>query len=129
MGRDRISGRTCARLWRQGLGVRTRRVPSGSPSSASEDGIEADRRHEHDADDDVLDRGVDLQEGHARLERLHEDGAEDRTRDGPDAACERRAADDHRGDDRQLRPDAEADDRRLEAGDRDRAADRPRGCP
>ena len=65
---------------------------------APEVGVEADGGHQDDADDDVLGRRVDAEQDMPD-ERLHDDRAEDGPRDRPDAARERRAADDRRGDD------------------------------
>src|SRR5207253_1564719 len=61
-------------------------------------GIEADRQDEHDAGHDVLDGWVVARVGQSVRERLHDEGAEDRSRDGTDAARERGPAY-HRGGD------------------------------
>src|SRR5664280_3348053 len=46
-----------------------------SGGSPADDGVEADRGHQHRADDDVLDRRINAQQEHARPEGLHHDGA------------------------------------------------------
>ena len=78
--------------------------------------VEADGGHEDQAHDDVLDRRVDAQQDHARLQRLHDDRAQDGARDRADAAGERGPADDGRGDDVQLGLRPEADRRGVQAG-------------
>ena len=86
--------------------------------------VDGDGRDEHDADHDVLRRRVDLEQHHARAQRLHDDRAEHGAGDRADAAGERRAADDRGGDDVELVLHAEAGDRGVEPGRLDRGADR-----
>ena len=105
--------------WSLGLRFDAHAAPPVS-CATSDDRVEADGRDEDDAHDDVLDRGVDREQDHARLERLHDHGAQDGAGDGPDAAGERRAADHRRRDDVQLALGAEADGRRVQAGGRAR---------
>ncbi|ENN88049.1 hypothetical protein RHSP_51373 [Rhizobium freirei PRF 81] len=62
------------------------------------DDVEPDRDDQDDADNDVLDRRVDIGEAHARLQRLHDQGAEHGAGDRAAAAGKRRAADDGRCD-------------------------------
>src|SRR6478736_3908205 len=97
---------------------------SRSACAPAQGRIRADRGHEDDADDDVLDRRVDTEQDHARLERLHDHGTEDGARDGPDAACERCPADDRRRDDVQLGLRAESGDAGVQTGGQDGRADR-----
>ena len=87
------------------------------------DSVEPDRDDQHDADDDVLQRRIDAEQHHARLQRLHQQGAEHRAGDGADAAGERRAADDGRGDHQKLVERAFRIGRRVEPRDRYGAAD------
>ena len=53
---------------------------------------------ENRADDDVLQRRVHADHGHPRLQRLHDQRADDRAVDRADAALQRGAADDGGGD-------------------------------
>ena len=103
------------------LGFVTARVASGSPTASAPAGGSVSRPTAATRTMPTTMSWIGestLQQDHARLERLHDDGAEDGARDRPDAARERRAADDRRRDDVQLALRAEADGRRVEAGRR-----------
>ena len=91
--------------------------------------VDGDRGDEHDADDDVLRRRVDLQQHHARAQRLHDDRTEHGAGDRADAAGERRAADDRGGDDVELVLHAEVGDGGVEPGRLDGGADARPGRP
>src|SRR5580692_7437768 len=81
------------------------------------------RSHEHDADDDVLQRRVDAEQNHARLQRLHEHGAEHSARHRADAARKRGPANNGGGDDQEFGERAFRVRSRIETGDRYGAAD------
>ena len=80
-------------------------------------------------DDDALQRRVDADQHHARLQRLHDQRAEHGAGDGADAAGERGAADDRRGDDVELVERAQRVGRRVEAGRCEMAAAMPQSTP
>ena len=66
------------------------------------DGVEPYREHQDGANDNALEGRVDPEQNHARLERLHEHGAEHRSGNGADAARQRRSADDSGRDHQQF---------------------------
>ncbi len=66
------------------------------------DDVEPNGEHQDNADDDVLNWRIDIGEHHARLQRLHDQGADHRAGDRAAAAGERGAADDGCGDGEEL---------------------------
>src|SRR5438093_5030183 len=99
------------------------------PASASScpppiPGVDAHDRHEDDRRHHVDLRRVEPEEAEPVLERLHDESPEDRPRDRPDPACERRPPDHRRRADVQLVARAEIERAAVEAGRGDRGADR-----
>src|SRR6185369_1672650 len=94
--------------------------PRGPGAAAPGPGVEGDRQDEDDARGDILSRRVDPDVREAVGERLHHERAQDCTRDRPDAACERRPADDCGGDDVQLVALADVERRHVQPADCDR---------
>src|SRR5579862_4053102 len=60
--------------------------------------VDDHRRHDHDAEDDLLSVGLDADQVHDVVENTYEQGPEERPYDRPAAAHEARPADHHRGD-------------------------------
>src|SRR6478736_6514255 len=67
-------------------GTRPSTAMASSPSAGAlaEQLVEAHGRHQHDSDRDVLRWVVELEQLHARDQRLDDQGAQDRARDGAD---------------------------------------------
>src|SRR6056297_525292 len=95
------------------------------PRALAVDDVDPDGEDQHDADHDVLVGGVDPDHRHARLQRLHDERAEDGTVDGADTARKRGSPDHGGGDDAKLveRADVVGMERLARRGDdrRDRA--------
>src|SRR3954452_1370174 len=98
------------------VGSLTLVIGAPSPRAAPGPRVEAHGDDEHDPDVDVLGRRVDLEQHHARTQRLHDHRAEHGAGDGADAAGERRATDDGRRDHVELVAHAESGDGGVEAG-------------
>src|SRR5262245_6473306 len=73
---------------------------------AAEEIADQDRQDQHDADHDDRPVALDAGEGEPVLQHLHEGEPQRRAEDGPAAAEDRGAAQDHGGDDVELEPGA-----------------------
>src|SRR5450759_652282 len=93
--------------------------PSRAARSAPVPRVEADGEDQDDARNDILAWRVDAVEAEAVRNRLHDEGADDRTRDRSGAARERRAADHGGRDYVQLVALADVEGRPIESGRRD----------